>query len=232
MGRSVELNQESQDSSLRARELISSWYGMYAPGLPMQHIPDTAKVILSDEKLIPFGLSYRLEMPDGCTYPRYQSGPGVTVAVTDGAGVAFVREFRPETDRKILKCVGGFAGNNLEAAKDIVSIYNRIKPGEVIAARETHPSLMLHLDQIFRREFPGFTLNGRSVHFVDKPVGFSNIRICSVMGYLRIQPEEFKAVQGGQSEGKVEIAQLLQANGFDDANTHQLMEYLLDSVLR
>lgn len=175
-----------------AKALIRKWYETYAPDLDLQQIPDGGIVRGPIEPLNPFGLQYSLELSDGSIFPRHQSGPGVSISITDWNHVVLKRDFRTESQTTILKAIGGFTGHNRDAAKDLVEVYNRI-PSEdcVVVTQATHLALHNFLSNLVARECAGWELGDREIRFIDRPTGWPNIRICSVMGYVEITEEEF-----------------------------------------
>ena len=212
------------------RALIQRWHDEFAPGLEPQPIPDGADISGPIEPLVPYGLQYRLTLPDGSSFPRHQSGPGATIAVTDGQRIALSRDYRPETGVSILKCCGGFAGKNREVATEIVNIFNRLSraPHMTIGQHEDYLELRIFLNKLLQREYGEFRLNNRYVSFIDKPIGNPNIRICSIMGYLLISQEEFTAHAWPFVVTHDEARNLCNVRAFGDENTDRLIRRLLD----
>lgn len=210
---------------MRSRTLIRRWYEQFAPGLEIQPIPKEANIIGPFEPLIPFGLQYRVVMPDGSEFPRHQSGPGVTIGITDGKRVVLKADFRQESGYTILKCCGGFAGAKRDVAAEIVSIYQSIFPGStVLVSKENYISLRKFVEALCRREYDKhFALKGRPLIFTDRPINYPNIRICSISGYLRISESEMDILAKSQNVVDTAAASRMQ---FGDANAQRIVERL------
>jgi hypothetical protein len=173
------------------KEAIIEWYERFAPGLLPQQVPENAKVHGIALPLVPYGLQFLVTMPDGSSFPRQQSGPGATIAVihdtASGVPKAIAKkELREESGETCAKFCGGFAGYNRNVASDMVRVYNNLD-GSVIDG--VLPSKYPHLYEFFlrlmAREYGSIITSPPPIFYiVDKPVGYPNIKICSVMGYV------------------------------------------------
>lgn len=173
------------------REIIAQWYEKFAPGLQPQNIPESAVVDGIIFPLTPYGLQYRITLPDGSSFPRHQSGPGATIAVihdtASGVPKAIAkREYREESGETCAKFCGGFAGKNRDVAMDMVRVYRELDWSE---SDDVTPSDSPHLYNFFvrlmQREYGSIITTPPPLFLmVDKPVGYPNIKICSVMGYV------------------------------------------------
>ncbi len=209
-------------------ELIASWHARFAPGLVPQTIPAEAEIVGPLEPLVPYGLQYRLVMPDGSSFPRHQSGPGATVIVTDTKRIVLKDDFRPESGTSILKGCGGFAGNNAEVAKEMVSVYNQIPRGGISAHSGTHPNLYAFIRKLLRREYEWDCGEKQVAWFVDRPIGNPNIHICSSMGYVCVTEEEFDAQKWPRVATLREAEYLIRSNAFGDENTARIVRHLIE----
>lgn len=213
-----------------ARQRIQEWYAEYAPGLSPQPIPEDASVIGPLANSNPYGIQYLLQMPDGSLFPRHQSGPGVTVVVTDGERIILKKDFRPESGLVILKGSGGFAGHNKEAAHGIVQVYNAL---DSTGGAQTYPAnnqcVALHnfIARLLHREYNGFDLGKRTITFVERPIGWPNIRICSIMGVIRITASELDECTWPYVVNRAQAQALCRARSFGDENADRLVRYLL-----
>lgn len=174
-----------------SREVIAQWYEKFAPELTPQNIPDNAVVDGIILPLTPYGLQYRVTLPDGSSFPRHQSGPGATIAVIhdvkSGVPKAIAKkEFREESSETIAKFCGGFAGNRRSVATDMVKVYKNLDwSGRDNVSPTECPHLYEFFVQLLTREYRNIITSPPPLFLmVDKPVGYPNIKICSVMGYV------------------------------------------------
>lgn len=174
-----------------SREVIAQWYEQFAPGLNSQNIPESAVVDGIILPLTPYGLQYRITLPDGSSFPRHQSGPGATIAVIHdvGSGVPKAiakKELREESGETCAKFCGGFAGNRRDVAVDMVKVYKNLDwSGADDVSPTGYPHLYGFFVTLMKREYGSIITSPPPLFYmVDKPVGYPNIKICSVMGYV------------------------------------------------
>ena len=214
-------------SSDTNKELIRLWHEQFAPGLEPQTIPDGAEIEGLIEPLNPYGLQYCLRLKNGDRYPRHQSGPGVTVAITDGARIALRLDRRVESNAVILKCCGGFAGRRTEVARDIVAINHRMRDEHVVCVTDgEYPDIRAFITELVGRECSGFSIADRTLEFIDRPIGNPNIRICSIMGSIRISPTEFSEHRWPLAASLDEAKSFCDEWRFGDENTYRLVRRL------
>lgn len=213
----------------KGRILVKQWYRSFAPGLEPQPIPENAIVEGPLEPLIPYGLQYRVKMPDGSVYPRHQSGPGATVAVTDGQRLIANREYRQESNTYLLKCCGGFAGERVEVAAEMVHIFNVLSTEtHTVVGPSNYSALRGFLDQMLKREYNGWPISDHTITFVDRPIGNPNIRICSIVGIIRVSQNEIDEWQWPHHVlGSEEARTRLENREFGDENTARLVAKIL-----
>ncbi|MDP3900382.1 MAG: hypothetical protein Q8Q23_04855 [bacterium] len=210
------------------KKLINEWYSKFAPGLNPQTIPDEAVIERPFTPLVPFGIQYRIKMPDGSVFPRHQSGPGATVAITDGERLVVKKEFRPESNTAILKCAGGFAGTNSLVASDMVKIFDALLyKNPVIVKNNEYENLRSFLDKLCRREYQNWRLGDKDINFCVRPIGNPNVKICSILGFIIINSSELNQCIWPKIITFKEARQLVKTFQFGDQNTDLLIRELL-----
>lgn len=220
------------------REVIAQWYERFAPGLQPQNIPESAVVDGIIFPLTPYGLQYRILLPDGSSFPRHQSGPGATIAVihdtASGDPKAIARmESREESGETCAKFCGGFAGHNRKVAADMVRVYNNL---DLLETDDVSPTECPHLYEFFlkllAREYGSIITSPPPLFYmVDKPIGYPNIKICSVMGYVVYQ-ENLLAGKEDEAEelGLFDPLRDDDDTHMGDENSDRLVKYLQSNV--
>jgi len=204
-----------QKNQGKLRDLIKKWHCDFAPGLNPQPIPDNAIIVGPLLPLNPYGLQYGIQIKEAY-YPRHQSGPGATVVgVVNEEGILVKEEFREETGKCIIKCAGGFAGNKQNVAKEIVEVFNKL-PGEIKVTSDIWPNLVDFIKKLYIREY-GIEIKQYPIFF-GKPLGWPNIKICSIMGMVEIDLKN-----QGFSSGRIinfsKARDLYDKGKFGDVNT-------------
>ncbi|TSC96867.1 MAG: hypothetical protein Athens101426_107 [Parcubacteria group bacterium Athens1014_26] len=208
------------------RWIIEKWYRDYAPGLKPQAIPPEAVVDFVLEPFIPYGIQYRMRLEHNI-FLRYQSGPGVTVVITDGNRIVAKRESRLVSGAAIIKCASGLAGYEKDVAADIVKLFNDIDSEDAVEVSRFRLSVLHNfIKSVLKREY-GWELGERKIVFLDKPVGSSNIKICSVMGAVKITKEEMDAnSQWPLLLKKQEALDYLRKRQFSDDGSYRIVQRL------
>ncbi len=221
-----------------SREVIAQWYEKFAPGLDPQNIPDNAVVDGIILPLTPYGLQYRITLPDGSSFPRHQSGPGATIAVIhdvkSGVPKAIAKkEFREESGTKIAKFCGGFAGNRRNVARDMVEVYGNLEWSVIdFVSPYDRQDLYQFFVTLLAREYGSIVTTPPPFFcMVDRPVGYPNIKICSVMGYV-VYRENLLAGKETEAEelGLFDSFHNKDMNQMGDENSDRLLKYLQRNV--
>jgi hypothetical protein len=222
---------------MEERKKVADWHKQWnMEALP---IPEEATVEVLASSY--YGLQTLVTVHDGPAkgmYHRHQSGPGMTLGITDGDELIAVRELREELDCYLLKGIGGFTGGNIEAGTELVEVKENLattrnegKNNSLFVTEENYPALFQFSKKLIFRELgeKAEALSYSEFEIVDFPTGYSNIQICSIMGFIRISSEEMKAFKK-RLEGsndiewldKREVSNLYAANQFGDENFARL----------